>query len=54
MGPIPSGHIIIMGKKPYLYIPMDEELKEKIRKEAKELRIPMAVLVRLKLEGKLA
>ena len=40
-----------MKKKPFIYVHIDPELKEKLKQEAKAKGIPVSVLVRLRLQG---
>lgn len=40
-------------RKPFIYVHLEPELKEQLKKEAKRLGIPLSVLVRLRLQGEL-
>lgn len=42
-----------MRKKPFIQVYLTEELKEKLKREAKSKGIPVSVLVRLRLQGEL-
>ncbi|MFH8120197.1 MAG: hypothetical protein QXS37_05335 [Candidatus Aenigmatarchaeota archaeon] len=41
------------GKKPFIYVHVTQELKEKLKEEAKKKGVPLSVLVRLRLQGDL-
>ncbi|MEM5867340.1 MAG: hypothetical protein QXG39_05440 [Candidatus Aenigmatarchaeota archaeon] len=40
-------------KKPFIYVHVDPELKEKLKQQAKAKGIPLSVFVRLRLQGDL-